>query len=168
MRSVIALLGWIALAAPCGCGDGEAPPATSETPPRAQTAPAEPRGRRFPLESLATMEVRVGKASFRAWLADTPEKHEEGLMWVPPEQLGDRAMLFVFPTAEERSFWMKNTPTALDIAFFSADRILLNVGQGKPHSLDPVASEGPAQFVLEVRRGTFQRLGIRPGAKLEF
>lgn len=157
----------VVAASVCGCAPERA---TEPVSPKesAATVRAEPQGRRFPLESLQVVEVRVGTAKFQAWLADTPEKQREGLMWVSQEQLGDRAMLFVFPNAEERSFWMKNTPVPLDIAFFSGDRRLLNVGNGVPHSLESVPSDGPAQFVLEVRRGTFQQLGLKKGARLEF
>ncbi len=166
MRARVA---WAVLAAALACGCAREPaPATAAAKDAAADAPAEAQGRRFPLESLATVDVRVGGARFTAWLADTPEKQQEGLMWVSEEQLGDRAMLFVFPNAEERSFWMKNTPTPLDIAFFSEGRRLLNVGKGVPHSLESVPSDGPAQFVLEVRQGTFQRLGLKKGARLEF
>jgi uncharacterized membrane protein (UPF0127 family) len=157
----------VVAAAACGCAPKPAPePVVPKESPA--TARVEPEGRQFPLESLQVVEVRVGSAKFQAWLADTPEKQREGLMWVSQEQLGDRAMLFVFPNAEERSFWMKNTPAPLDIAFFSEDRRLLNVGRGAPHSLESVLSDGPAQFVLEVRQGTFQRLGLKKGARLEF
>ncbi|MEJ5171316.1 MAG: DUF192 domain-containing protein [Fimbriimonadales bacterium] len=167
MRALVAVLSLLVVLASLGCRSERASarflPVVADAPEAKTT-----EHRRFPLDSLAVVEVRVGEAKFRAWLADTPEKHQEGLMWVSPEQLGERAMLFVFPDAEERSFWMKNTPTPLDIAFFSADRKLLNVGRGVPYSLDPVTSDGPAKYVLEVRQGTFQRLGLRKGAELRF
>lgn len=124
--------------------------------------------REYPLSSLETAEVRIGGHRWTVWVMDDEDKRREGLMHVKPEELPEgRGMLFVFPDAERRSFWMRNTEVALDIAFFGPDRRLLNVERGIPFDETGVPSAGPAQYVLEVREGTFDRLGIRKGARLE-
>lgn len=141
-----------------GCGrEAKQPSAQSQTPKR-----------EYPLDSLETAEVRVDGHRLTVWVMDSEGKRREGLMHVKPEELPEgKGMLFVFPDAEERSFWMRNTEVALDIAFFGPDKRLLNVERGIPFDETGVRSSGPAQYVLEVREGTFDKLGLRKGARLE-
>lgn len=70
-------------------------------------------------------------------------------------------MLFINPESSERSFWMKKTPLPLDILFIGSDSSIVNiVRRTTPYSEDFIKSEGPAQFVLEVRAGFTERYGI--------
>ena len=73
----------------------------------------------------------------------------------------DHGMLFVYPEAEPRSFWMKNTPLALDIIFVDAKGEIVNiVKRTSPYSEDFIESTAPAQYVVEVRAGFTDRYGI--------
>ena len=78
------------------------------------------------LDSMETARMTINGHEFEVWLATTSEEHELGLMNVSADELaptGDgaiRGMLFVFSSEALRSFWMLDTPTALDIAYMAA------------------------------------------------
>ncbi len=123
--------------------------------------------RTYPLGSLKTTPIKIGKHEWTVWVMDDEDKRREGLMYAKPDDLPEgKGMLFVFPESKQRSFWMENTEVALDIAYFGADRRLLNVQRGVPFDESSLQSDGPAQYVLEVKEGTFDKLGIKKGAEL--
>ena len=72
-------------------------------------------------------------------------------------------MLFVFDSEQPRSFWMKDTPTALDIAYMRADGTIVKIHTMVPFDTSSYPSGEPAQFALEVPAGTFADLGIVEG-----
>ena len=49
-------------------------------------------------------------------IADDEAERQRGLMERPP-LADDRGMLFQFPDVRERGFWMRNTPSPLDIIY---------------------------------------------------
>jgi uncharacterized membrane protein (UPF0127 family) len=100
---------------------------------------------------------------FTVWVADTPERAEQGLMFVSdlPDTLG-----MVFPMEPPRiaSFWMKNTYIELDMLFIGADGRVAKITQhAVPMSLQPLSSDTPVAAVLELRGGLAEKLGLRPG-----
>jgi hypothetical protein len=101
-------------------------------------------------------------------IAATPETHARGLMgrYLTDDNQG---MLFVFPRPEPRSFWMRNTPTSLDILFINEDRKVLNVAKAtRPMSDERYRSLGPARYVVEVQAGFADRYGIRKGTGIRW
>lgn len=124
-----------------------------------------------PESGLAIIDVAVVTAKrrivFRTELADTPQAQSRGLMF--RTKLGDdEAMLFPSDTPERRSFWMKNTPIALDIIFVGTDGRITNIEDAVPYSLDSVPSAGLASAVFEIRGGLSKKLGIKPGDRIEY
>lgn len=110
--------------------------------------------------------MHVGDHPFRVELAVTEEQRARGLMFredLAPEE----GMLFVFPDSALRSFWMKDTPLPLSIAFISRAGVILEIHDMEPFSLEPVRSRYPARYALEVNRGRFSELGITPGDLIE-
>jgi uncharacterized protein len=123
--------------------------------------------RRFPLSTLSTSAVTVKEQTFRVWLAQTADQREEGLMWVPENEIADdQGMLFVFPDERYLGFWMKNTITPLDIAFARFDGTIVATHTMPILTLDTFPSYEPAMFALEVKAGTFAKLGIQAGDRL--
>jgi uncharacterized membrane protein (UPF0127 family) len=132
-------------------------------------------GRR-PLEGFATtaISVRSSTGAVReacVLLADTPERREQGLMGVQKEQLrGYAGMLFAFPTPGTKSFWMRNTPLPLSIAFFDGDGRFVSSADMEPCGDSPdcptTTSAGPAVYALEMLQGMLPSLGIESGAVL--
>ena len=64
-------------------------------------------------------------------LARTSREQETGLMGRQSLPT-DRGMLFIFPETGKYSFWMKDTPLALSIAFITADGKLLDIRDMNP------------------------------------
>lgn len=114
--------------------------------------------------------VRLGGEWFSVELATTPEKQQLGLMY--REQMGDdQGMLFIFPSENFRSFWMKNTRIALDIFYFDDELKLVSVSENTPpcrtERCPAYPSTGPARYVLELNAGKAAQLGVKPGDQLE-
>jgi uncharacterized membrane protein (UPF0127 family) len=74
-----------------------------------------------------------------------------------------RGMLFVFPDAQTRSFWMKDTFLPLDIAYLDAELRIVDIQAMEPESLESHPSALPAMFALEVPLGWFSEVGIAVG-----
>jgi len=132
----------------------------------AQRGPLEPLDA-FPLGKLEILDGKKVRHVFDVWLADTPQRQAQGLMFVrslPPM----RGMLFVHGQPQTLSMWMKNTYIPLDMVFIDDhDRILQIVERTTPHSLETIYSKGPAIAVLEIAGGEARRLGIHPGQRVQ-
>ncbi|MFW5644036.1 MAG: DUF192 domain-containing protein [Alkalispirochaeta sp.] len=117
-------------------------------------------------EPAATVDLPVGNHTFTVEIADDEEERARGLMFRDslPE---DGGMLFVFPSAEPRSFWMKNTRIPLSIAYINSRGEILEIYPMEPLSTDPVPSRYPAQYALEVRQGRFGEVGVTIGDTID-
>jgi uncharacterized membrane protein (UPF0127 family) len=115
------------------------------------------------------LEIRVGKAqtlTYKIWLADTPQRQAQGLMFVRSLP-ALRGMLFVHESPKPIGMWMKNTFIPLDMVFIDAHgRIQQIVERTTPHSLETIRSDQPALAVLEIGGGEAQRLGLKPGQQV--
>ncbi len=161
-----ALAGAAALMA---CSPAESGGALAQAPVSEQ--PAQTAIERHPTSGLQIIDVVVVRGdkriTFKTELANTPEAQARGLMF-RTELRDDEAMLFPSATPQARSFWMKNTPLALDIVFVGVDGRISNIEEGVPYSTDSVRSVGLTSAVFEVRRGLMEELGIVAGDKLEY
>lgn len=72
-------------------------------------------------------------------------------------------MLFVFEADQILSFWMKNTPTPLSIAYIDSRGKIRDIFDMTPHSLAPVNSTSRVRYALEVPQGWFTRVGVKTG-----
>lgn len=101
-------------------------------------------------------------------IAETPEDRARGLMG---RSLADftGGMIFLFEKAEPQVFWMRNTPTPLDIIFIDAANRVLNIAaHTTPMSDRHYASAGAAAIVVETMAGFADRFGIREGLMLRW
>ena len=119
---------------------------------------------RFPPPAHAW--VIFGPDTVEAEVARTYEERERGLMYREHLDKG-RGMLFVFPDAQTRSFWMKNTFIPLDIAYLDAELRIVDIKAMEPESLESHPSALPAMFALEVPLGWFAEVGIAVGAQVK-
>ena len=132
---------------------------------RAQMGPIEDLDA-FPSGNLEITDGKKFKHEFRVWLADTPQRQSQGLMFVRSLP-ADRGMLFVHEQPRPMSMWMKNTYIPLDMVFIDAQgRIQQIVEQTTPHSLALISSTEPALAVLEIAGGEAHRLGLHPGLRV--
>jgi uncharacterized membrane protein (UPF0127 family) len=92
-------------------------------------------------------------------LATTSKKRQRGLMYCPALPYGT-GMLFIYPDAKPRTFWMKNTLIELAIIFILADGRIAAIERGEPGSLDHIQSPADIQSVLELNYGESRDLMI--------
>lgn len=113
-----------------------------------------------------TVQLRVNSHTFDVEVAMTDEERARGLMHRDsiPETGG---MLFVFESERRLSFWMKDTRIPLSIAFIRDDGLIMEMYDMEPFSLETIESRFPARYALEVNKGTFGNLGIRPGDRVQ-
>ncbi len=112
------------------------------------------------------IRLTVAGQQFDVELAATPEQRRAGLMY--RDQLGEReGMLFVFDQEKVLTFWMRNTPLPLSIAFIDARGVIVHITDMVPFSEMPVSSQVPARFALEVNKGAFERAGVAVGDLVE-
>ncbi len=170
MRTLgIALLLLFSLAlAGCGGGSADAGGATgTPSEPRATTTDSgDARASDLPtvtIDASGGDEVRV-----RVEIADEASEQARGLMY-RTALAEDRGMLFVFPSEERLSFWMKNTLIPLSVAFMDSEGRIVDIQDMKPLDDDPPSyvSAEPAQYALEVNQGFFEERGIKVGDRAE-
>lgn len=107
--------------------------------------------------------LQESPVQFTVEIADTPDLTSLGLM--NREYLAENAgMLFVFPYADKRSFWMKNTILPLDIIFIDSVGKIVQISENTtPFSTESVVCLKPANYVLEVNAGTAEKYNITTG-----
>ncbi len=148
----------VAALALAGCARGGNAGASHGEPKVATGAEAKGTEAYFPLT--------VGGKTLRVQVVVTLDEQQRGLMG--RRDLGESdGMIFVYPIPQQMSFWMRNTPTPLDIGFFTADGTLGEVYAMYPFDETPVRSAGSDYtLALEMNQGWFAKQGLKPGAKL--
>lgn len=136
-----------------GCSGGEGAANGSTEAAQASVTIATAGGARhvFKVEVARTVEAQRRGLMFRT---DIPA--DGGMLFAPypPEGGGPRAA----------SFWMKDTPSPLDILFIRADGTIATIAENTtPFSQDPIPSGEPVAAVLEINGGRAAELGIAPG-----
>jgi uncharacterized membrane protein (UPF0127 family) len=106
-----------------------------------------------------------GDVAFTIEVADEVSERSAGLMF-RQTMADDHGMLFVFEEPQPVGFWMKNTPMPLDLLFIGQNGVVRSIAQGEPMSEALIASREPVRFVLELKAGTSERVGIVPGTEL--
>lgn len=114
---------------------------------------------------VKTLEIQLKNGScvtVEAEIADTEETRNHGFMEREsiPEGTG---MLFVFQKSQRLSFWMKDTPTPLSIAFIDSSGKIRDVFDMKPFSLASTISSVSCRYALEVPQGWFEKVGVTVG-----
>ncbi len=118
-------------------------------------------------EQTLTITTKSGiKKTLVAEMARTPREQAKGYMFRKNIPMGT-GMLFVFHEPQLLSFWMKNTPHPLSIAYITEEGKIAEIYDMKPFDLTPVESFLPCKFALEVPKGWFTGVGITTGDMLE-
>ena len=140
---------WFALILTAGCGARETAPAAA------------------PKTVADYFAIKVGDQTVRMQVAVLPSEMERGLMG--RRNLGpDEGMIFVYMAPQLMSFWMHDTPTPLDIGFFTPAGELVEIYPLLPFDERTVrARNDRLQFALEMNQNWYRDHGVKPGAKLD-
>jgi len=100
-------------------------------------------------------------------VTETAAEKAQGLMF--RTQLADKAgMLFFYEPPQEITMWMRNTYIPLDMVFIRADGVVHRIeARTEPLSETIVTSRGDVTACLELAGGAAERLGLRPGDRVE-
>lgn len=111
--------------------------------------------------------IKVGDRTVRMQLAVRSAEMQRGLM-ERRDLARDDGMLFVYEKPQRMSFWMHNTPTALDIGFFNPEGVLEEVYPMYPFDETSVGSRSERLgLALEMNQGWFRENGVKPGARID-
>lgn len=111
---------------------------------------------------LPTATISVDGHPVRVEVAANDEDRAHGLM--ERTSLGaDEGMLFVYKEAKPRSFWMKNTPLPLSIAYADSEGKIVKILDMQPFSTERVQSVYPARYALEMNQGWFAANDVTAG-----
>lgn len=126
---------------------------------------------RVPNESLPSSHIMttVDGQQIKVRIADTEKEREDGLSGFPslPD---DQGMLFIFPTAGNYPFWMKDMSFPLDIIWLKSTNAQTFQVVGVKADFTPdsypaeYAPKGDADAVLEINSGDAARWGIVNGS----
>ena len=137
-----------------GCSEGK-PTAKGDV----AAAPAVKSVSDYFMVGLGTEKVRIQFAIHSA-------EQQRGLMH--RRDLGPNdGMIFLYKAPQAMAFWMRNTPSALDIGYFDENGVLAEVYPLMPFDETAVRSRRPAKFALEMPQGWFQRHNVQPGSRLD-
>ena len=117
----------------------------------------------FPRDRIF-IQTKTGKEYlFIVELAMTSQQRSQGLM--NRTSLENRSgMLFLYPTLKRRSFWMKNTPVALDMIFLDQNGLILYIHHNaSPQDTKLITPKVAIKAVLEINAGVSTVLGIQKG-----
>ena len=125
--------------------------------------------------SSSTLAVTLPDGTeIQAELAVTPEKQVRGLMF-REALLPNQGMLFVFPDADHRPFWMFQTRVPLDIIWLDEGRRVVEISPDTPPCADPDPQTCPryggqalARYVLELAAGQAEARSIDVGDEILF
>jgi hypothetical protein len=123
------------------------------------------RKNRLEVKKIQIEKSSGGISEVMAEVARTESERNHGFM--ERKKIPDgTGMIFVFERDEILSFWMKNTPHPLSIAYIDRNGIIRDILDMTPFSLSSVKSSRSVRFALEVPQGWFAKEGISAGDKV--
>jgi uncharacterized membrane protein (UPF0127 family) len=157
-----------------GPADPELGAELGQSPPTSTATGAGPPGDpdRVPLEGFGEIAVTVdpGDGNLLSWCllaAIEAAQRARGLMEVTDLQ-GYSGMAFVYPEDTSSSFYMRNTPTPLSIAYVAADGSVVSITDMEPcedrEGCPTYPPGGPFRTAIEVFQGDLPALGITEDA----
>jgi uncharacterized membrane protein (UPF0127 family) len=115
--------------------------------------------------ALKTTTVTINDTKITAWIADTENARETGLMGMQNINENE-GMLFVYERPGAYAFWMKNTLMPLDIIFVSSDMKIISIQNMEPCTMEPCKIYPPPSnimYAIEVKGGFAERHNVTVG-----
>ena len=125
--------------------------------------------RTIPLDKLFQTDLCIKEKIFKIWLALDSKQKEEGLSLLSSDEVSfEEGMLFIYPYEEKLSFWMKDTFFDLDIAYIKSDGRVIDMFTMPKMTEKAFSSSEKVRYVLELRAGEFEKMGLKLGEKIVF
>ncbi len=122
--------------------------------------------KKLPVKKLTITKADSTTIDVLAEIAKNPDDRAHGFM--NRKKIPDgTGMLFIFEQDQILSFWMKNTPTPLSIAYIDSKGKIRDIYDMKPYSLAPIQSTSSVRYALEVPQGWFKKNAITVGDGIE-
>ena len=121
---------------------------------------------RHPVENIQIVKNDSSRLTVRSEIAAKQEERNYGFMNRKHIPAGT-GMLFVFEEEQQLSFWMKNTPHPLSIAYIDKNGKIRDIFDMEPYSLSPILSTRSVMYALEVPKGWYDANGIKVGDHVE-
>ena len=118
-----------------------------------------------------TVASSNGAHAFQVEVAKSAAEQEKGLMFRTDIPDNGGMLFWPYPAGggapKDASFWMKNTPSPLDIIFIRADGTIARIAENAiPGDETHIESGEPVGAVLELKGGRSSALGIAEGDKV--
>jgi uncharacterized membrane protein (UPF0127 family) len=121
--------------------------------------------------SRPVSQVCFAKNCFSVELAITPMQQETGLMYRTSMDQ-NKGMLFVFPSQDMYSFWMKNTLIPLDMVWLDQNKNVVYIAANAPPCKTNICAvytpTAKASYVIEINAGAAAKEGITVGSQATF
>lgn len=162
-RGSLSLLAAVSLAVVLAAGCGKSAPPPQPPAPAPQVDPI--HGHLLhPQPKLPTLKVWLGDQELTAEVATKPVEIATGMMY-RTNLLENEGMLFAFPSAAPRSFYMRNCVIPLSAAYIDPEGVILEIVELRPgDEIGVLSRSNNIQYVLEVNLGWFERHNIKEGA----
>lgn len=120
------------------------------------------KSKKLPVKDIKIVRQDGTVFTVKAEIAEKPEDRNHGFMGrkTIPDGTG---MLFVFEKDQILSFWMKNTPHPLSIAYIDSKGKIRNIFNMTPYSTASIVSTVSVRYALEVPQGWYKKNGITEG-----
>ena len=118
--------------------------------------------KKLPVKDIKIIRQDGTEFIVQAEIAEKTEDRNHGFMErkTIPDGTG---MLFVFERDQILSFWMKNTPHPLSIAYIDSKGKIRDIFDMTPYSLSSIVSTVSVRYALEVPQGWYKKNGITTG-----
>ena len=118
--------------------------------------------KKLPVKDIKIIRQDGTEFIVSAEIAEKAEDRNHGFMERKniPDGTG---MLFIFEKDQILSFWMKNTPHPLSIAYIDSKGKIRNIYDMTPYSLSSIVSTVSVRYALEVPQGWYKKNGITEG-----
>ena len=118
--------------------------------------------KKLPVKDIKIIRQDGTEFIVSAEIAEKAEDRNHGFMERKniPDGTG---MLFIFEKDQILSFWMKNTPHPLSIAYIDSKGKIRNIYDMTPFSLSSIVSTVSVRYALEVPQGWYKKNGITEG-----
>ena len=120
------------------------------------------KSKKLPVKEITITRADGTTITVQTEIAEKEEERNHGFMERKniPDGTG---MLFIFDKDQILSFWMKNTPHPLSIAYIDSRGKIRNIYDMTPFSLTPIKSTSSCRYALEVPQGWFSSNNVEVG-----